>query len=142
MVVLAVEETAGKQRVTVAPITHTEPADPDEAVEIPLATKRRLGLDDARSWIVVSEVDRFVWPGPDLRPIAPGTFDYGVLPPGLFRHLLQRMRGYVAGGALGVVPGARERAVTITEWTATAKAGSFVGLPAEGISGDRREMDL
>ena len=104
VVVLAVEEADGKQRVTVAPITHTEPASPDEAVEIPLTTKRRLGLDDARSWIVVSEVNRFAWPGPDLRPVAPETFDYGVLPPALFRQLLQRMRGYVVGGALGVVP--------------------------------------
>ena len=35
------------------------------------ATKRRLGLDDARSWIMVTEGNRFAWPGPDLRPIAP-----------------------------------------------------------------------
>ena len=57
-------------------------------IEIPAVTKLRLGLDDARSWIVLSEADRFVWPGPDIRP-----FDtprgrvtaYGFLPPGFFR---------------------------------------------------------
>ena len=104
VVVLAVEDAHGKQRVTVAPITHTEPANPDEALEIPLTTKRRLGLDGARSWIVVSEANRFAWPGPDLRPIAPETFDYGVLPPELFRQLLQRMTVYAAGRGLAVIP--------------------------------------
>ena len=33
-------------------------------MEIPLATKARLGLDDARSWIVLNEANRFIWPGP------------------------------------------------------------------------------
>jgi hypothetical protein len=104
VVVLAVEEADGKQRVTVAPITHSEPANPDEAVEIPLTTKRRLGLDDARSWIAVSEVNRFAWPGPDLRPVAPETFDYGVLPPALFRQLLERMRACILDRGVAVVP--------------------------------------
>ena len=104
VVVLAVEDVGGKPRVTVAPITHSEPANLDEAVELPLATMRRLGLDDARSWVVVSEVNRFVWPGPDLRPIALGTFDYGVLPPALFRQILQRMSSYLAGRGLAVIP--------------------------------------
>jgi hypothetical protein len=35
----------------------------DEAVEIPAVVKRHLGLDEARSWIVVSEINRFIWPG-------------------------------------------------------------------------------
>jgi len=38
------------------------------AVEISHETKRRLGLDDDRSWIVLTEANRFAWPGPDLRP--------------------------------------------------------------------------
>ena len=42
------------------------PHDPEAAVEIPLATKMRLGLDDDRSWIILTEANRFTWPGPDL----------------------------------------------------------------------------
>jgi len=53
--------------VTVLPITHSPPSDPSLAVELPPATKRRLGLDDHRSWIVVTDANRFFWPGPDLR---------------------------------------------------------------------------
>jgi hypothetical protein len=44
-------------------------------------------LDDARSWIVISEWNEFIWPGPDLRrlPDAPdASVAYGMLPPGLF----------------------------------------------------------
>lgn len=79
--------------VAVLPVTHSPPQHEDDAVELPLLVKRRLGLDDARSWAVVTELNRFVWPGPDLRPVPPteaGRFDYGVLPPGLFRQIRER----------------------------------------------------
>ena len=55
-------------RVVVLPITHTPPSTGTVALEIPLPVKRHLGLDDARSWIVVNEGNDFIWPGPDLRP--------------------------------------------------------------------------
>ncbi len=45
--------------------------------------QRRLGLDDERSWVVLSEGNRFLWPGPDLRPARPeaaATIAYGQLP--------------------------------------------------------------
>lgn len=80
--------------VTVAPITHGPPSDPEAAVELPAQTKRRLGLDDQRSWVIVSEVNRFRWPGPDLRPIAgtdPPRFSYGLLPAKLFLRIRERL---------------------------------------------------
>jgi hypothetical protein len=57
------------------------------AVEIPAATKARLGLDDARSWIILDEANRFEWPGPDLRAVpgkAEATVAYGLLPAALY----------------------------------------------------------
>lgn len=69
------------------PITHTPPTDPALAVEIPGATKTRLGLDEARSWIILTEANRFEWPGPDLRPVPGGdlsTVSYGYLPASLY----------------------------------------------------------
>ena len=80
--------------VTVAPITHSPPKDPEAAVELPARTKRRLGLDDEPSWAIVSEVNRFRWPGPDLRPIAgagPPRFSYGLLPAKLFLRIRERL---------------------------------------------------
>lgn len=94
-IVLSYREEHGDTIVTVVPITHTPPhPHTGQAVEIPPATKRRLGLDDDQSWIIVSEVNRFVWPGPDLRSISrndPARFDYGFLPPGLFEQVKQRL---------------------------------------------------
>ena len=69
--------------------------------------KRRLGLDEARSWIVVSEINRFIWPGPDLRPVSraePDRFEYGFLTPALFRQVLERFEATVAARRLRTVP--------------------------------------
>jgi hypothetical protein len=90
VVVLSAQQEAEGVVVTVAPITHSPPRSPDQAVELPPATKRRLGLDADRSWVVVTEVNRFRWPGVDLRPVpgaAPVAYHYGVLPPELFRKV-------------------------------------------------------
>ena len=40
-------------------------------VEIPAPVKERLRLDADRSWVVLSEWNEFIWPGPDVRR-APG----------------------------------------------------------------------
>ncbi len=92
--VLAASQDQGNTIVTVVPITHTPPRIAAEGVEIPPDTKRRLGLDDARSWVIATEVNGFTWPGPDLRPIpgmSPTAYAYGMLPPGLFRQIRTRL---------------------------------------------------
>lgn len=77
-------------RVLVAPVTHRPPDDPDTAVAIPPRVKQHLGLDDAPSFIVVDELNEFVWPGFDLRavPGEPLRFAYGFLPPRLFSQVV------------------------------------------------------
>lgn len=80
--------------VRVLPITHAAPADPADALEIPLATKQRLGLDSDRSWVVLTEANDFIWPGPDLRPAVsgdPSSVAYGMLPPGFMKALRARL---------------------------------------------------
>ena len=93
-IVAARQVIEGREVVTVVPITHTAPADPGDAIEIPPPLKAQLGLDAQRSWIVVTETNDFLWPGPDLWP-RPGTkpsrFDYGMLPPRFFAHLRDRI---------------------------------------------------
>jgi hypothetical protein len=92
-IVMSVVDDEGEQEILVLPITHTAPANPADAVEIPAETKNRLGLDFDRSWIVISEANEFLWPGPDLRAI-PGrdesTIAYGALPPRFFTHVRER----------------------------------------------------
>lgn len=80
-------------RILVLPITHTPPDHASLAIEIPAVVKRRIGLDDAQSWVVLSEWNEFIWPGPDLRRL-PGadasSAAYGVLPPSLFTTIRTR----------------------------------------------------
>jgi len=81
----------GRTRVYALPITHARPT--DEAVEIPRAVKAHLGLDEDRSWIVSTEANVFLWPGPSLRLLpgqGPESAAHGFLPPGLFRTVRDR----------------------------------------------------
>ena len=100
--VLALVETSadGVRFVRVLPITHSPPAEPHHAVELPLAVKRRLGLDDQRSWVVLTESNRFAWPGPDLRPPQTEATDgyYGPLPPRLFDEIRTRFVALARSG--------------------------------------------
>jgi hypothetical protein len=102
-IVISMRDEEGDTVVLVAPVTHARPTDPIEAIEIPRATKRRLGLDDDQSWIIVTELNRFVWPGPDLRPIGreyPGRFAYGLLPETLFARVKAAIRAQIAARKL------------------------------------------
>lgn len=87
---MVVQAKDGEDVVTVLPVTHSPPLDPTDALEIPRDTKRRLGLDEDRSWIVVAESNRFCWPGPDLRMARSGDASsvvYGSLPGAFFEQV-------------------------------------------------------
>lgn len=93
VVVLCVDEIDGEKVVTVAPVTHSKPSDPAQAIELTPATRRRLGLDAEKNWIMATEVNSFYWPGPDLVPAAPGTYAYGELPAVVFQALTAKILG-------------------------------------------------
>ena len=106
-VILVTTDVAGVRSVTVLPITHAPPSNSSLAVEIPAATKRRLGLDDERSWVLLTEANRFIWPGPDLRPISPGdmaSIAYGPLPFALFEQIRQRFIAVIRARRARLVP--------------------------------------
>lgn len=87
IVVTVPEGDGGQVRTVVVPITHAAPRDPDTSLEVPANVCRSLGLDGARHWIRFDELNRFNWPGYDLRPKPDGTYLYGMLPRGLFEEL-------------------------------------------------------
>ena len=72
--------------VVVLPITHTAPTGDTIGVVIPPKVLQAIGLDDAPSWVIVSEHNVDAWPNAGLAPIPgrPGVFSYGFIPPGLF----------------------------------------------------------
>jgi hypothetical protein len=63
-------------------------------VEIPPRVKAALGLDSQRSWVIVTDLNSFIWPGIDVYPVPntpPGTYEYGYLPPRLFEVIRNRI---------------------------------------------------
>ena len=102
MILRAYEKAdTGEKRAIVLPISHTAP-DPrrdQEGIELPAATSRRLGLDHERSWLIVSESNRFTWPGPDVRPVDDKWDAYGPMPPGLYVKSRDRFLGASARAA-------------------------------------------
>jgi hypothetical protein len=104
-IVVATVDDEGDTLVYVAPITHSRP-DPGSAVELPAGVKRRLGLDASASWIITSELNRFIWPGYDLRPISrnsPDVFSSGYLPVELLEAVKRQIVAHQRARRLGVV---------------------------------------
>lgn len=106
VIILAVEDADGRKVVTVAPITHSPPTYAESALEIPPATKQRLGLDGERSWVIAADLNRFAWPGVDLRPIRRGasTYAYGLLPATFYQQLRDRVVALARAGRTSVTP--------------------------------------
>ncbi len=87
--VAATDSAARPRYVVLLPITHLAPTGATVGIEIPARVKRAIGLDDAPSWVIVSEHNVDEWPNGGLSPV-PGQdeiFAYGFLPPGLFAQI-------------------------------------------------------
>ena len=91
--ILVLENNELEQIVTVAPITHTLPKNPNAAIEIPPKVKQHLGLDGERSWIILDDFNQYQWPGYDLRTISntSGKYAYGFLPPALYLQITHKI---------------------------------------------------
>lgn len=88
IVLAATPKDRGDTQVVVAPITHSAP-DPNNisaSLEMPAAVARALGLDGGRHWVRLTQLNRFIWPGYDLRPRTddPARIDYGFIPEDFF----------------------------------------------------------
>ena len=106
-VILVIANEDDERVVTVLPISHSPPADSKLVLEIPAPVKRRLKLDEQRSWVVLTEANRFVWPGPDLRPSKPGdsaSVAYGPLPYTLFEEIRTKFIAAIRAKRASVVP--------------------------------------
>ncbi|WP_293376778.1 growth inhibitor PemK [Phenylobacterium sp.] len=88
-IVVAAKLADGEIRTIVAPITHLEPEDSEASLELPASVSRTLKLDGERHWLKLDELNRFTWPGYDLRQIPgrDGEYAYGMLPQPIFDAL-------------------------------------------------------
>lgn len=89
---------ASNDIVGVCPITHTPPKT-GHGVQVPPRTCARLGLDDqAPCWIITTEMNQFVWPGPDIRKAPSGEHSYGLIPAALFNKVKAQLLANHAEG--------------------------------------------
>ena len=93
--VLPPKQEGAKPDVLVAAITHSEPmnvAENARFIEIPTEEKKRLGMDDLPSYVCCSEVNRFEWPGSDLRLISSkNSYTYGLMDKAVFGQVRERV---------------------------------------------------
>ena len=82
--VAASDSTVRPRFVVILPITHTPPDDATVGVEIPASVRQALALDDAPSWVVVSEYNVDEWPNSGVAPL---PVSYGFIPPRLFARV-------------------------------------------------------
>jgi hypothetical protein len=87
--VAAGDSASASRFVVILPITHTPPFGDTAGIEIPPKVREAIGLDDAPSWVIVSEHNVDEWPNGGLAPLPgrPGIFSYGFIPPGLFARI-------------------------------------------------------
>jgi hypothetical protein len=97
-IVATLDSDIAPRLVLILPITHSQPKGDTVGVEIPLDVARKLGLDAARSWIVISEANVEFWPNAGLAPVprSRGAFASGFLPPALFETVRKRFATLLA----------------------------------------------
>jgi hypothetical protein len=88
-IVAASDSLTRPRYVVLLPITHSPPDAQTIGIQIPIKVKQAIGLDDAPSWVIVSEHNIDEWPNAGLSPVPgkPGVFAYGFIPPGLFAEV-------------------------------------------------------
>ena len=101
----ASDSTSNPRFVVILPITHSPPTGGTVAIEIPAKVRQAIGLDDAPSWVVVSENNVDEWPNGGLAPLPgrPGVFGYGFLPPSLFAQIKARFLALTEAGRVAGV---------------------------------------
>jgi hypothetical protein len=106
VLVLVGRSENGADIVRVLPVTHSIPDDPEVAMELPSQVKERLRLDGERSWVILTESNKFAWPGPDIRRVDQVSSDgyYGPLPPKLFDQIRSKYIELVRRGHHSSVP--------------------------------------
>lgn len=103
VVVLATRKLSHGMELVVVPVTTKPPRRGAAAVEMPQRVLQHLGLGEERCWIVADEVNRFTWPGPDIRPVrreGRSSPFYGKIPAKLFEQVRAELAKAAGAGRL------------------------------------------
>lgn len=92
IVTAIVRRADGMIEVLLAPVTHSPPEGERVAIEVPTKVGKHLGLDEARSYIIVDETNSVAWDDAGIVPAEPGKrWAYGRLPKALSDQLRASM---------------------------------------------------
>lgn len=86
-----------KNTSLLAPIT-SRPPEKSTGIDLPIEIKRQLGLDERKSWVIASNLNKFTWPGFDVRSVPgrnPSTYLYGRIPAGFLLQVRSTLAGLV-----------------------------------------------
>ena len=61
-------------------------------MQIPPNDQGPLGLTSERSSSITTELNRFIWPGPDIRALPSGEYSLGYVPAKLFEAVIRHVR--------------------------------------------------
>lgn len=88
-IVAATDSLTRPRHVVLLPITRTPPSGDTVGIATPARVQQAIGLDEAPSWVIVSEHNVDEWPNAGLSPVPgkAGVFAYGFIPPGLFKRI-------------------------------------------------------
>lgn len=104
--ILGVQEEQGRQMVYVSPITHTPPFYPEESLLVPNETGGRIGLDEKPKWLMLNEVNKFEWPGTDIRRVPyrrERSQFYGFVPQQFLEQARDKMREMIQASRFRMV---------------------------------------
>lgn len=104
MLAAEVADADGLFRVYLAPITHSPPAPDAPAIALPVDEKRRLGLDETPSWLLLSEVNVDIWPQGLTNARGARAGIYGRLSQPLFRRAVLLLAQEMKAGRLRRIP--------------------------------------
>lgn len=139
VIVDAHENEYGELEVLISPITHTPPTDRERALAMPPATKQRFGFDGQNSWIITTEVNRFIWPGPDIRSVPGGGPAYGLLPAKMTSALLEKIRTNARDRSIAVVR--RDDEMLLAKVRESRGQSAAKGKAGKTTTKDRRDKD-
>lgn len=121
-VVYATKKEGDKTRVYVLPITHSQPLESENGIELLPEWKRHLRLDDQPQWIITTELNHFEWPGPDLPGGTTEAITRGFLPQKVTQRLRETIRARINQKSLA--PVSRDFDVQQTQATLRSSAKS------------------
>lgn len=103
VIVLTLKTDQGLTKVVTVPMTTTLPKGGAKVLVVPREVQAALKLDDRPAWVVVDEVNRFDWPGHDIRPAFGGEgWVYGRMPPRFFNRIRDAVVAAARSGELRV----------------------------------------